>query len=1189
MAIKRNASARLAASTAAVAVLFAHTTSTAGPGTLAESPLFLTNAVEPNILFLIDDSGSMDWGLMTEETEGLMWLGGCRYFYPHPAVNNRDAWVVPTEKSLDAQGVAAPYGGVWRAWNPGYNRAYYDPTIRYVPWSGENSAGALYTNVPPTAAPIDPYVPATGTVDLTTNMTYTTDYCAGVAGVFTVTDLFPARYYTWTDTDGDGAIDADDAHTLVQIEPAVPTYPGGPRRLDCAAITTCTYAEEMQNFANWFSYYRKRELVAKAAYGQVIADANNSRMGIVTLHNNSGSVDTPILSMNDDPRTGAKGSLLDALYTLRGDRGTPLRSALDDSGNYLSCQANGFFGACPALPASNGGECQQNFTLMMTDGFYNGGFAGAGNADGDNSSPWDSGPTGPFGDGESDTLADIAMQFYETDIRPGVDNNLSPPPSGVDENEAQHMVTYSVAFGVNGDLSAMPPNSTDPFAWPAPNSDPARIDDLRHAAWNGRGEFLSAKDPDQLSAGLRGALSSIQSRTGSSASVAFNTGSLSTNSQLYLALFNSERWSGDLLAYDLDPNTGNINVIPSWSAGTRLTARDTGISPRKILSYDGTDGIAFQWSELTTDQKNDFRTNPSGALDNEAAGMARHGHLRGDRDCEVSSPGSCLYDDGTNQYTDKALRNRTSLLGDIVHSAPVFAGTPELNWPDVPPFPSTSGNTYTEYREAQAARPGVVYVGANDGKLHAFSQVDGRELFAYVPSELFSDDAADGLHYLTETGYTHRYTVDLTATISDAYVRTRPVGSVDWKTVLVGGLRGGGRGMFALDITDPTAISESGASPANTVMWEFTTADDPDLGHTFSRPSIVPLEGPGNTIRWGVIVGNGYNDLGSGEAKLFILLLEGGLDGTWTAGSDYIEISTGVGNTTDRNGLSTPAVVDTDGDGRADRAYAGDLEGNLWAFDLSGDNPANWDVAFMAGVTPQPLFSAAPGQPITSAPVVVRNNSTATSAFNAPNTLVMFGTGQYLTVADITTTGVQSMYGVWDSGSGGVTRTNLVQQTISIGSTVEGVVGRTLTSNPVDYTVSKGWYTDLPDPGERQVTDPVIRADLVFYNTTTPDSDPCEAGGSSWLMVADWLTGGAPKETAFDINNDIIIDELDDINGEPAAGMQVSGIAASPVNLSNKRYTPTTQTSGSSTIEVTEMIDIGGPRAGRLSWEELNR
>ena len=201
---------------------------------------------------------------------------------------------------------------------------------------------------------------------------------------------------------------------------------------------------------------------------------------------------------------------------------------------------------------------------------------------------------------------------------------------------------------------------------------------------------------------------------------------------------------------------------------------------------------------------------------------------------------------------------------------------------------------------------------------------------------------------------------------------------------------------------------------AKTVLWEFDSTDDADLGYSFSRPTIVPMEGPSNTIQWAVVVGNGYNDLGSGEAKLFVLLIEQGLDGTWSPG-DYVEITTGVGDTSNRNGLSTPAVIDSDGDGLADRAYAGDLEGNMWAFDLSGSTPGNWDVAYYDGTDPEPLFNGPSGQQITSSPVIVRNKDVATSGSNFPNTMVIFGTGQYLTTGDLTTTGTQTMYGVWDS------------------------------------------------------------------------------------------------------------------------------------------------------------------------------
>jgi type IV pilus assembly protein PilY1 len=1063
---------------------------------------------------------------------------------------------------------------------------YYDPRVTYVPWPGENGVGVPYADANPIAALYDPYDPSDGARNLTALTTYDTDYCDD-QGALTVDDFYPARYYNWVDSDADGVVDAEDAHVLVEIRATTPFYVSGATRRDCVAAPMCSYAEEIRNFANWFSYYRKREYVAKAAYGQVIAGASNVRMGLATLHNN-GSANTAISPMNASPTSGAKGTLLDSLYTGYGSGDTPLREGFDDAGKYLSCESNDFFGSCPALAASSGGECQQNFTVLMTDGYYNGSFSGSlGNTDGDNDTNWDSDTVGPYGDSETETLADIAMEYYEDDIRPSVANNLRPPPGGIDENTAQHMVTYSVAFGVDGTLSAMPPNTTDPFTWPAPTTDAAKIDDLRHAAWNGRGEFLSAQNPGELIKGLRGAIQSIQGRVGSAASVAFNTGSLSTNSQVYLALFNSERWNGNLLGYDLDPHTGAISSTPSWSASGRLDARNLLTNPRTLLTYDGSDGIAFQWSELTTAQKDDFRTNSGGGLDNEATGMARHGYLRGDRGCEFSSTESCNYNDGVNTFNSKAFRERGGRLGDIIHSGPVFVGAPESNWPDVDPYPGDVGTTYTEFRLANATRPGVIYVGGNDGMLHGFAQANGAEILGYIPDALYSTGALDGLHYLSDPAYAHRYTVDLTPSVADVYAKTTPSGSTTWKTVLVGGLRGGGRGLFALDITNPSSFSEAAGAAANAVMWEFTSADDADLGHTFSRPSIVPLEGPGNRIRWGVIVGNGYNDLGSGEAKLFILFLEDGVDGTWNTSNDYVEISTGVGTTTDRNGLSTPAVVDTDGDGFADRAYAGDLQGNLWAFDLSGGNSGNWDVAYSGGGIPAPLFIAPANQQVTSTPVIVRNSSIPTSGSNKPNTLVVFGTGQYLTAGDVTTTDTQSMYGVWDSGNKELDQSDLVRQDISFGSSTGGVAGRTITENAVDYAYDEGWYMNLPDSGERLVTDPVIRGDHVFFNTMIPDNNPCNFGGSGWLMAARWINGGNPGEATFDLNNDGLLDALDEIGGQAAVGVEVSGIATSPVNLANKRYTSTTETTGGSTIDVTDIKDVGGPKTGRLAWEEL--
>lgn len=1157
----------------------------AEPGPLADTPLFLSNSADPNILFLLDDSGSMDWGLMTTEYNGVMRIGCSSFFYTQPSsVNSYESdwstYIAPTEE-------AHPGHGAWRAWSTAYNKLYYDPNTTYVPWSAGDKGGNAYTNAPPAEAPDDPWDPG-DTTDLTDTTTYTTRVCNpdSTTSEIEVTDFYPAHYYEWSDTDGDEVVDADDGHTKVLIQAAQEPFTDRPDRTDCASAPSCTYAEELQNFANWFTFYRTREQVAKFAFGQVIASASDSRMGLGTLWDNE-SVNTKIETMNEDPFADKKKELLKRVYTMQGSGGTPLRSAFDDAGKYLSCENNDLLDGCPALGEDVGGTCQQNFTILMTDGYYNGSHSeDYGNADGDNSSDWDSGPTGPYGDPYGDvelpdvnpspTLGDIAMHYYETDISPAA-NKVRPAAGGINQNTAQHMVTYSVAFGVEGSVTAMPPNRTDPFAWPKPDTDPHKIDDLRHAGFNGRGDFLSAQNPGQLISGLRAALQSIANTKGAASAVAFNTGSLTTKSVVYLALFDSERWGGDLLAYSLDPYTGAIDTTENWSASAALDARDLGADSRTILSFDGSDGIAFQWDQLTDAHKNDLRTSPSGDSDVDAIAMARLGYLRGDRACEVSSTGACFYDDGTNTFSSKSLRERSSRLGDIIHSAPVFAGVPESNWPDVKPFPGTLGDTYSEFVEANDSRAGVVYAGGNDGMLHAFSAATGEELLAYVPRVLLSNNFDSGLHYLTDPAYTHRYGVDLTASISDVYAKTREFGATSWKTVLVGGLRAGGTGIFALDITDPTAFSESGSNPANTVMWEFTNADDPELGYTFSRPSIVPVKGSGNSLDWVVIFGNGYN--GGDEGWLFVLRLEGGLDGTWTEGTDYVKIATEADT-----GLASPAVIDTDGDGLADRVYAGDLKGQMWAFDISGSNMGNWSVAHKNGTDPKPFFKGSSEQPITTTPVIVRNKAIPTSNSNSPNVMVIFGTGRYMVFDDVDSDKTQAVYGVWDSGTREIDKGDLVEQVFTLET--DGV--RTLSSNAVNYASDAGWYFKLDEKAERAVTDPVVRGDQVFINSMLPDPNPCNFGGSSWLIVADWIDGSATDVVAFDVNGDGLLNDDDKTLGKTVSGIRISGIATSPVNLGNKRYIPTNETSGAATLEVTDIVKLGGPRTGRLSWEELN-
>ncbi len=313
-----------------------------------------------------------------------------------------------------------------------------------------------------------------------------------------------------------------------------------------------------------------------------------------------------------------------------------------------------------------------------------------------------------------------------------------------------------------------------------------------------------------------------------------------------------------------------------------------------------------------------------------------------------------------------------------------------LTGPVTAPFPPSAGSRYTDFKNGPAKpRAGVVYAGSNGGMMHGFAETDGEEVLAYIPAELFSTSAGQGLHYLTDPNYGHKYYNDLTPTVSDIYA---DLGSgTQWQTVLVNGLRGGGRGIFALNVNDPASFSEANA--ANIMLWEFRDNHDADLGYTYSRPQIART----NAGTWVAIFGNGYNDNGDGKAKLFILDIAGGADGSWAG--DVIKITTNSGDTGDRNGLATPALADLDGNGTVDRIYAGDLKGQMWAFDLSSTSSGSWGLASV-----DPLFTTKGDEPITSKPTLAKHPTVSSDGTNAPNVMVFFGSGQYLVDSDKTNT-----------------------------------------------------------------------------------------------------------------------------------------------------------------------------------------
>ena len=482
-----------------------------------------------------------------------------------------------------------------------------------------------------------------------------------------------------------------------------------------------------------------------------------------------------------------------------------------------------------------------------------------------------------------------------------------------------------------------------------------------------------------------------------------------------------------------------------------------------------------------------------------------------------------------------------------------------------------------------ANRQPAIYVGSNDGMLHGFRANDasptatnnGEEFFAYVPSMLASGARDSGLHYLTQPNYQHRFQVDLTPTVSDAFVTRGGIGTRKWRTVLVGALRGGGRGLFALDVTSEQNLRQANAE--NTVLWEFSGANDPDLGYTYSQPVVAMT----NAGTWVAIFGNGYNNSGDGKPHLFILNLDKGGDGEWIVGDDYIKIEAGDGTPANRNGLASPALVDVDGNGTVDRVYAGDLRGALWAFDLSSGNESDWEVAHSRGGRPSPLFVTEGGaqQPLTAKPVVAPHPGQPDTAANAPNLMVYFGTGQFLVDGDQATTDVQRFYGIWDRGDASVRHNRLVEQTFDANFVNDNVLSR----NPVDYGSKYGWYFDLPDTGERAVTTAIARGDVIYFNSYVPIAQPCVTESYGYRYAVDMATGGATEEPAFDVNGDSKVDELDlvvDGSGmiSTVSSVRQDGYLPEPVVVDDLLYTRD---------EPLKIKALANLPTGRLSWQEI--
>jgi type IV pilus assembly protein PilY1 len=1178
---------------------------------IAQTPLFLSQQSQskPNVMFLLDDSGSMHFEIMPDQNVFFTKTNGAvAYLFPRAEGVYGSGDYTNNVASVEANA----YNAITRS--PQQNSIYYNPATTYDPWVKHD--GTFYPDSSLTCALHNPEKIGTGADrcrDLTaTNSNYkqnnwrtcnssgtctTINYSTSDTN-YTNKSFWPATYFWYTGTDPWNYSN----YTRQEIKSTTVTYSGHGRtsRDDCerASEGICTYQEEIQNFANWYTYYRSRILAARAGIGYAFSQqGSDMRVGFGTINQSSHDVDgvnTTVIDKGVRPFAGsARESFYSSLYTRNiPASGTPLRLALDAAGQYFSRSDNrGPWGETPGTnDSADHSACRRNYSVLMTDGYWSGDStyqastsSARSNNDGENGTQH-TGRNGvsytyqaeaPFTDSHSNTLADVAMYYWKRDLRTNLDNVVTPLP----KNPAfwQHMTTFGVGLGVSGsinpDTAFNSVATKTAVAWPdtSPSTQncegstcAARIDDLLHAGVNSRGGFFSAADPNEFSSELAEVLRTIAVETKSSASsIAANSTRLDTGTLIYQARFNTSDWSSELIAYDLNPdgsikstvwNTNTSGLIPAANSRNIFSARGS-------FGAKTTTGINFSeaaWASFSADQKTALQNGGS-----EAEGKELLNWVRGDQSNEGAS----------------GFRSRTLRLGDIINSDPFYVGdTENFGFGNLPGAEGSSYYTFLNGTGGKYGRRNMLYVGANDGMLHGFDAQTGVEKFAFIPLSVYPN-----LAELADLDYNHLYYVDGSPRVSDAYIGGA------WKTVLVGATGAGGRAVFALDVTDPDSVG-----PSN-LLWEFSTAssDSDKLGVAMSEPVIVRLKAEN---RWVAIFGNGYNS--ADNTKLMVLDL--------ATGSLVKVIDTGVSGAS--NGLASVVPVDINNDRIADYIYAGDLQGNLWKFDFTGSTVASWDVALKSGGTSIPLFVATDAagnrQPITARPVAGRHE--------VSGTMIYFGTGKYFETADgqlPTNPPVMSFYGIRDQGVQ-VVRGDLLQQSIVFEGkgtivnnpddpsddtqTADNV--RVVSNNGAGAPVDDGWYLNLVSPpsntakGERSVSRPILRSGKLIFTSSIPNADPCGFGGESWLMELDARNGGRLDFSAFDINDDtqFTVGDFIDLNGVkvPVSGLYFDEIIKTPgvVSAGTIEYK---YTSGSSaTIGVTREKGSDS-KLGRQAWRKL--
>jgi len=899
---------------------------------------------------------------------------------------------------------------------------------------------------------------------------------------------------------------------------------------------------EMTNYANWFAYYRTRIQAVKSVTSLTFKELDSkSRVGFHNLFKLSSFVNI------NDFGAAQKAAWFTQLFGVQIPLGqeTPSLNAMVRIGEYFKN------GTHPQLVGSTDPinlACQKNYHMFFTDGFTNQSALPSivyGNQDDivpalpapvvglTTGAPWPP----PFREdpagSASNSLSDYAMYYWVTDLRTtGAQAANTVPASTADPASWQHQNFAAISLGTSGKLNATNQSVTEgqlkagTLMWPKPSPtvykpDNSGVDDLWHAAINGRGSFVNAQSADEVKLGIGRILAEIANQSGVRAGVGFRSVNLGPSANFIYKLGFDPGWGGFLQKQQIDPTTG-LFISQAWNAATQLDAqlqvivgvKDTPwFTERKIVTVNesGT-AVPFLWGSLGANQRDSLAPGKPAARQ-----QAVLEFLRGNRARE----GARL-----NQF-----RVRGTALGDFVDSGAVYVGKPNA------PYRDSEDPGYSSFRTTFASRNARVYAGANDGMLHVFDDATGNETWAFVPSVLYRGGTAGGdfkaglgalsLQDGALPPFKHHFYVDSTPRIVDVNFAAH-TGGQDWRSLLVGGLGKGGAEYYALDVTDPSSITNEAAAAGN-VVWEFKNSD---LGYSYGKPMIAKTRAFNGA--WVVVLATGYNNP-SGVGKLFFVRA--------SDGALLKTMSTGTGTPGTPAGLAHPAGYTKDFHNQlAEQIYAADMLGNFWRFDVSDPNSNNWTVGQLGTL----VDNLGVAQPVTTPPQIEIDVS------NGVDRWVFVGTGKMYDDSDLADTQVQTLYAFrdgtadapWALPATPISRTTTGM--LPLPSTVATDFG--LTNKP-----DKGWFDDLP-AGQRIVVPIQAAVSIITYIGTSASPDPCLSGLQANVYARDYANGKSQLEDgggtvieSFPIADGGVGIEIVSVQAAPGGSPEIRIVITSPI------------------------------------------